>query len=146
MADVQEVRPDVVDLDGLAALERVLDGAGLGVGTRIVGPDGDAAEVPAVIRDLLASVVHHLMAGNGVTVIPRHAELTTVEAAQLLNVSRPHLIKQIESGAIAHRMVGTHRRLRLTDVLRYRDEVDARAAAALDAMAGQAEELGIYEE
>ena len=72
-------------------------------------------------------------------------ELTIVEAAQMLNVSRPHLIKQIEASAIPHHMVGTYRRLRLADVLAYRDQIDGRAAAALDAMAAEAEDLGLYD-
>lgn len=74
-----------------------------------------------------------------------HAELTTVEAAELLNVSRPSLIKQIEAGEIAHHMVGTHRRLRLADVLAYRDRMDDQAEEALDALASEAEKLGLYE-
>ena len=87
-----------------------------------------------------------MKAGNGVSVIPLHAELTTVEAAELLNVSRPFLIKQLDRGALAHHMVGTHRRLRLVDVLAYRDQVDATANEALDAMTAEAEELGLYDE
>lgn len=91
------------------------------------------------------SIVEQLKAGNGISVIPMHAELTTVEAAELLNVSRPFLIKQIEAGKIPHHMVGTHRRLRLADVLAYRDHMDTRAEEALDAMVSEAEELGLYE-
>lgn len=91
------------------------------------------------------SIVEQLKAGNGVSVIPMHAELTTVEAAELLNVSRPFLIKRIEAGEITHHMVGTHRRLRLADVLAYRDRMDTQAEEALDAMVSEAEELGLYE-
>jgi len=117
MTDVQEVRPDAVTPEVLAAFERALDDPRQPDGARLVGPDGEAIELPAGIHALLVSVVENLKAGNGVSVIPLHAELTTVEAAQLLNVSRPHLIKQIEAGAIPHHMVGTHLRLRLADVL-----------------------------
>jgi len=74
-----------------------------------------------------------------------HAELTTVEAAQLLNVSRPYLIKQLEAGELSFHMVGTHRRLRLVDVLAYRDRIDAQAGAALAALTEHAEELGLYD-
>ena len=91
------------------------------------------------------SIVEHLKAGNGVTVIPMHAELTTVEAAELLNVSRPFLIKQLEAGALPHHMVGTHRRLRLADVLAYRDRMDAQAEDALAALSAEAEDLGLYD-
>ena len=71
---------------------------------------------------------------------------TTVEAADLLNVSRPFLIKQLDAGALAHHMVGTHRRLRLADVLAYRDRMDRTAAEALAAMTAEAEELGLYDQ
>jgi len=91
------------------------------------------------------SIVEHLREGNGVTVIPMHAELTTVEAAELLNVSRPFLIKQLDAGALPYHMVGTHRRLRLADVLAYRDRMDAEAEKALGAMSADAEELGLYD-
>ena len=148
MSDVLEVRPGSVARKELDAFER-------GVETtpsqathtpRLIGPDGDGIELPREIHTLLVSIVETLKAGNGVSVIPLHAELTTVEAAQLLNVSRPFLIKQLDAGALPHHMVGTPRRLRLLDVLAYRDQVDRDAEAALDAMAAEAEKLGLYEE
>ena len=83
-------------------------------------------------------------AGIAVSVIPLHAELTTVQAAELLNVSRPYLIKQIEAGEIPHHMVGTHRRLKLVDVLLYREIDQARRLDAVKALAAEAQELGIY--
>jgi len=103
-------------------------------------------ELPEGIHELLVSIVENLKAGNGVTVIPMHAELTTVEAAELLNVSRPYLIKQLQAGELPYHMVGTHRRLRLADVLAYRDRMDQEAEAALAAMTAEAEELGLYGE
>lgn len=90
------------------------------------------------------SIVGHLRAGNGVSVVPLHAELTTVQAADILNVSRPFLIKQIEVGEVACHLVGTHRRLRLTDVLAYRDRLETQASKALDAMTAEAEGLGLH--
>ena len=74
-----------------------------------------------------------------------HAELTTVEAAELLNVSRPFLIKQLDAGALPHHRVGTHRRLRLADVLAYRDRLDANAHDALSALSRETEDLGLYD-
>jgi excisionase family DNA binding protein len=72
-------------------------------------------------------------------------EITTGEAARILNISRPQLIKQLEAGALAYQLFGSHRRIRLIDVLAYRDRVDAQALAALDAMTADAEELGLYD-
>ncbi len=148
MTDVLEVRPGSVARKELDAFERALEKTPSHATQtpRLVGPDGDGIELPREIHALLVSIVETLKAGNGVSVIPLHAELTTVEAAQLLNVSRPFLIKQLDAGALPHHMVGTHRRLRLLDVLAYRDQVDRDAAAALDAMAVEAEELGLYDE
>lgn len=130
----------------LAAFERFLEPVRrVGQTPRLVGPDGDAMELPRGIHDLLVSIVEQLKAGNGITVIPMHAELTTVEAAALLNVSRPFLIKQLEAGELAFHMVGTHRRLRLADVLAYRDRTDSQAEAALAALSEQGEDLGLYD-
>lgn len=145
MSDVLEVRPGAVQPDKLVEFERLLGHVRAGKAAQLVAPDGTAIDLPEGIHDLLVSIVEQLKAGNGISVIPMHAELTTVEAAELLNVSRPFLIKQIEAGEIPHHMVGTHRRLRLADVLAYRDRMDSRAEEALDAMVAQAEELGLYE-
>ena len=101
-------------------IERVLD-RNVGEGARLVDSAGDQVEVPAELVGVLKAIVEHLRAGQGVTVVSLQAELTTVEAAELLNVSRPHLIKLLDGGALPFRMVGTHRRLRLADVLAYRD-------------------------
>lgn len=145
MSDVLELRPGEVRPQDLVAFERVLEPLRRGEPARLIGPHGDAVELPDEIHELLVSIVENLKAGNGVTIIPMHAELTTVEAAELLNVSRPYLIKQLEAGALSFHMVGTHRRLRLADVLAYRDRMDEAAEGALAAMTAEAEELGLYE-
>ena len=147
MSEVLEVRPGAVRQDELAAVDRLLDTArrGLGQTARLVGPDGAAIELPRDIHALLVSIVENLKAGNGVSVIPLYAELTTVEAAELLNVSRPFLIKQLDAGALPHHLVGTHRRLRLADVLAYRDRLDVNANDALSALSREAEDLGLYD-
>lgn len=147
MREVLEVRPGQLASSELAAFERVLEPVRrVGQTPRLVGPGGEAMELPRGIHDLLVSIVEQLRAGNGVTVIPMHAELTTVEAAALLNVSRPHLIKQLEAGELSFHLVGTHRRLRLVDVLAYRDRTDVRTETALAQLTAHAEELGLYDE
>ena len=147
MRDALEVRPGALGSDDLDAFVRALEGPPVRAGQtpRLVGPDGALIELPASIHNVLVSVVEILKSGDGVSIIPLHAELTTVQAAEILNISRPHLIKQIEAGALAHHMVGTHRRLKLVDVLAYRDQLDAQASEALDAMAAEAEGVGLYE-
>lgn len=149
MSGVLELRPESIqdaDLEGVSRALFTQTAPKAPRVPRLIGPDGIEIELPETIHALLVTIVENLRAGNGVSVIPIHAELTTVEAAQLLNVSRPFLIKQIELGVLPHHMVGTHRRLKLADVLDYRDRLDTQASKALDAMTAEAEELGLYNE
>jgi excisionase family DNA binding protein len=147
MAATTEIRPGAVHERELAVIERALSRATTlpEQGPRLVDADGVAVEVPDELFEALRTIVHHLKAGHGVSVVALQTELTTVEAADLLNVSRPHLIKQLEAGAIPYRMVGSHRRLRLVDVLAYRDRQDTQARAALDELTRQAKDLGLYD-
>lgn len=90
----------------------------------------------ALLRDLLAEMAQ----GNAVTVVPMHAELTTQEAANILNVSRPYLVKLLEQGVIPYTRVGTHRRLRYQDVISYKKDLARRSEAALDDLTRQAQD------
>lgn len=110
----------------------------------MVDADGQAVDVPRELIELLKSIVEHLRSGQGVSVSALDAELTTTEAADLLNVSRPHLIKQLEAGGLGYRMVGTHRRIRLFDVIAFRDRQAAEADDALAGLTRQAEDLVLY--
>ena len=76
---------------------------------------------------------------------PRLAEVTTVEAANILNVSRPYVIKLLEAGEMAYRMVGSHRRIPLRDVFSYKNRIDQEREAILDQMVAEAEDLGLYD-
>jgi excisionase family DNA binding protein len=107
------------------------------------GDGATRATVPVEAFELLMEVLAHLSNGHGVTVMPVRAELTTQQAAELLHVSRPFLIKLLDSGELPHRKVGTHRRVRLTDVLAYKQVDDARRREAADALAVDAQELGL---
>ena len=82
-------------------------------------------ELPAGAVALLMDVLEAMAAGRGVTIIPEKAELTTVEAAGILNVSRPYLIKLLEDKAIPHRLVGKHRRILVDDVMAFKQRIDA---------------------
>ena len=98
-------------------------------------------DLPAGAVTLLIDILEAMAAGRGVTVIPENAELTTVQAADILNVSRPFLIGLLETGAMPHRKVGKHRRIRMEDVIGYKQRIDAEREVALDRLTAEAQEL-----
>jgi excisionase family DNA binding protein len=110
---------------------------------RLIGPDGQQIDLPPEIFDALAAIAQALRRGDGVSVIPLHHLLTTNEAAELLNVSRPFLVGKIQRGEIPFEYVGTHRRLCLADVLAYRERREAQRQEAQTNLVRQAEELGL---
>ena len=97
-------------------------------------------ELPAGAVSLLMDILEAMAAGRGITLIPENAELTTVQAAEILNVSRPFLIGLLESKAIPHHKVGKHRRVRMEDVMAYKDRIDREREAVLDQLVAEAQE------
>jgi excisionase family DNA binding protein len=88
----------------------------------------------------LMDILEAMAAGQGVSLIPENAELTTVQAAGVLNVSRPYLIKLLDENAIPYRKVGKHRRIRMEDVMAYKARIDREREAVLDQLASEAQE------
>lgn len=113
---------------------------------QLIGPDGRTMILPQTLYVLLREVVRELAAGNGVSLRPVKAELTTQQAADELLVSRPFLIKLLERGELPFHRTGTHRRVYLRDLLDYKARRDAAARKAVDELARSAQELGIYDE
>ena len=100
-----------------------------------------AVELPTSALRLLMDVLSELADGNAVRVVPIHAELTTQEAADMINVSRPHLVKLLEEGVLPFHKTGKHRRVRFADVMAFKAERDRSSEKAMAALAAQAQEL-----
>jgi excisionase family DNA binding protein len=101
----------------------------------------ESVVIPVSALRLLTNILTQMARGNAVTLIPVHAELTTQQAADLLNVSRPFLIRLIDDEKIPHRKVGTHRRIRFDDLMSYKQDIDQQRVQALEELAREAQEL-----
>jgi excisionase family DNA binding protein len=143
------VMPDDGDITAaVAALPHVKDFLATHPGreaVRLVVDDehGDSLTVPRSAVELLARVLAHMAAGQGVSIVPAQAELTTQQAADMLNVSRPFLIGLLERGEIDYRKVGTHRRIVAASLLEYIREDDRKRRAVADELTALAEELDL---
>jgi excisionase family DNA binding protein len=112
------------------------------INAELVGDE--ALVVPRGATVLLTQILGALARGEGVTVMPDSAELTTQQAADVLNVSRPYLIKLLETDKIPYRKVGTHRRIRCRDLREYKNRDDLQRRRAADSLTALGEELGLY--
>ena len=97
---------------------------------------------PASLR-MIGEILGAMSEGRSITLMPSKREFSTVEAANFINVSRPFIIKEIEAGKLKHRLVGTHRRVLLEDLIEYKSAMQSKQYAALDRMAENAKELGL---
>lgn len=102
---------------------------------------GTELRLPSAVKALLIHLLTEMSKGNAVTIIPIHAVLTTQEAADFLNVSRPHLVSLLEKGEMKFHMVGTHRRIRFPDLSEYKEKHENMREAAMQELADQAQEL-----
>jgi excisionase family DNA binding protein len=112
----------------------------------MVAPDGTLVHLPPAVYEVLSQVIAAMRAGRAITVAPLAQRLTTQEAADLLGVSRPTLIKLLEDGRIPFEQPGRHRRIRLDDLLAYRDRRRNERGKALDELVQQTEALGLYDD
>ena len=113
--------------------------------SRFTLPDGSSIRLPKAAVDGLIQLLTAAAEGGEATVVRSPREVTTQQAAKVLNVSRPTVIKLIDDGVLPSRKVVSHRRVPLGDMLSYRQDVAARRRAVLDAMTTDAEELGLYD-
>jgi excisionase family DNA binding protein len=117
---------------------------GQGESARLVVHDGNQRiDVPVSALRMLVEILAQMAQGNAVSLVPIHAELTTQQVADFLNVSRPHVVKLLEDGQIAYRKVGTHRRVLFKDLVEYRQRSQQAGQASVDELTRQAQELGL---
>lgn len=99
--------------------------------------------LPGQVMQLLLDIVSEMAKGNAISLVPIHHELSTQEAANLLNVSRPHVVALLEKGELPFRKVGAHRRVLASDLLTYKQALLTKRNQALDELAAISQELGM---
>jgi excisionase family DNA binding protein len=109
----------------------------------VARPSGSPIKLPVATVRILVEALEHSAAGNASIVVPLHRELTTQEAADLLNVSRPYLVSLLEAGKIPYRKVGSRRRVMLEDLLTYKNKEATHSRKLLDELTTEAQEMGL---
>jgi excisionase family DNA binding protein len=149
VTDVRERDPVLVpdrDASTVRELDEVLASEVARGEAVLRSPSGHELPLPHSVYRVLEQVVHEMARGNAVRVLPVKAELSTQQAADLLNVSRPHLVKLLERGEIPYHRAGSHRRVVLEDLLVYKERRDRERHDALDEITRISDELGLYDE
>lgn len=135
-----------VDRDAISRLSRVIDQVPASpLAPQLIGTDGETVALPDEIYRVLTIVVNEMKAGHSVSITPLSQRISTQEAADLLGLSRPTLVKLLETGEIAYEQPGRHRRVLLADVLNYREQNHTAAMKTLDDLTGEASGAGLYE-
>lgn len=124
------------------ALERLLQGGGV---PALLSPAGERIELPGSVFQVLKEAVGFMSHGQTITLVPDNQAVTTQQAADMLGMSRPTLVKLLESGIVAYHRVGNQRRLILRDVREFAKKRDQKRLAALDRLSRDAFEAGLYE-
>jgi excisionase family DNA binding protein len=143
--DKEAVRPAEPEMTAIKDLALVIDRAEPTRRPALLGPDGEKIELPESVFRLLRLVLEHLRRGESVSIMHAAEELTTQQAADLLNVSRPYLVRLVDRGDIPAHKVGTHRRISRLDVEHYRAKRDSERRLRLRRMVRDAEDGGLYD-
>ncbi len=146
LADIARPSPDIAAEAGEAArsLAPLLKKRKGGQHITLVA-DGDVPArvvVPRAALELFVRILGEMASGNAVTIVPVQAELTTQQAAELLNVSRPFMVKLLEEGRLPFRLVGTRRRVRFEDLARFRQRDDDERSKVMAELSAEAQRLG----
>jgi excisionase family DNA binding protein len=107
------------------------------------GRETEMIELPKPVFSMLLRILTEMAEGNAITLMPINAELTTQQAASILGVSRPFLVQQMTDKKIPYWHVGTHRRVRLKDLMDYKSRIDADRVKVLEQLAAQAQDLNM---
>lgn len=113
---------------------------------KLVSPSGEVTELPESVFLLLERIIVVLARGDAITVVPVGKELTTQQAANILNVSRQYFVRMLNDGRIPYQKTGTHRRVRMEDLLAYKRQRDRDRMASLDDLSQLSQDFGGYEE
>jgi excisionase family DNA binding protein len=135
--------PAEEEAQALKELERILRVEGSQ--TRLVGGNGEQITIPNSVYQVLLQVIQAMASGQAISIVPLEREMTTQQAADFLNVSRPYLIKLLEQGEIRYTMVGSHRRVFFEDLLRYKEQRDLKRDQLLKELTQMSQEAGFYE-
>jgi excisionase family DNA binding protein len=133
------------DRSSLASFARDLARAATPARAKLVGPDGSQIEIPDELYGVLCDVVAALAQGLAISIAPHNTMLTTQEAADLLNISRPTLVRLLADGEIPYTMRGRHRRVMLRHVVDYQERTRHERRQTLDRLATDAEDDGLYD-
>lgn len=141
LLDRATIRAEDDEKQALQEMQHALDEHGH---ARIVTDRGATIEMPESVYRALLEVVRDLLSGHSVTIVPMDSELTTNKAARFLNVSRPYLIGLLEGGAIPYHTVGSHRRIKFADLVRYKEQRGAERKRNIAELIALSEEAGMY--
>jgi len=146
----EPIMPSESEVELARSSSRILSSISLQKGKTVkILLESDSSQQSSVILPfsafkLLITVLTQMAEGNAITLIPIHAELTTQEAANLINVSRPYLIRLLEEKKIPFRKVGTRRRILFQDLMDYKAKIDAARRKTLDELSEEGQNLGFY--
>lgn len=138
----ESIVPQQIEIQSLKQLESMLQMTGTRALIRL---NEEQIAIPESVYQVLRQVVRAFVLGQSISIIPQQREITTQEAADFLNVSRPYLVKLLEQGEIPYIKVGTHRRVRFEDLKNYKELRDAERGHLLDQLTQESQDMGFYE-
>lgn len=142
VTDLTQRLPTSDEIESAAEASRALAHVQSASGSLMLsGENGDQVQLAPAISDLIVNLLGHVASGNMVTLVPTGAMLTTQQAADILNVSRPFLSKLLKEGQIPHVPVGSHRRVMFEDLMTFKEQRDSTRKAALDELADLGQEF-----